>query len=171
MVVIFMACPICDSELYVKRGKTAAGSQRYKCSLCKKTYTDSPKIPFEFIAFLLYQKTWLERNGRPFKMKHFKGLAERFLRRLDLNINEVPRATLYYWIKTYRDSYKKIPYGQALQFLARHRRKMTREEIEKINNEYDDYLRSTKRSHKDYLRWLEETYGKDGARILSWGDI
>ena len=35
----------------------------------------------------------------------------------------------------------------------------------------DDYLRITKRSHKDYLRWLEETYGKDGARILSWGDI
>ena len=165
-----MVCPICNSKIYVKRGKTAAGSQRYKCSVCKKTYTDSSKIPFEFIAFMLYQKTWLERNGRLLKMKHFKELAERYLRTLDLNNKEVPRATLYYWIKTYNASYKQISYKQALQFLARHRRKMTREEIEKNNNEYDEYMKSTKRSHKDYLRWLEETYGKEGARILLWGE-
>jgi hypothetical protein len=171
MVVMFMACPICNSEKYVKRGKTAAGSQRYKCSVCKKTFTDSPKIPFEFIAFMLHQKTLLEQNGRPLKMKHFKGLAERYLRTLDLNNKELPRATLYYWIKTYSGSYKKISYRKALQFLARHRRKMTREEIEKNNNEYVEYMKSTKLSHMDYLRKLEETYGKDGAKILLWGDI
>jgi hypothetical protein len=171
MVVMFMACPICNSEKYVKRGKTAAGSQRYKCFVCKKTFADSPKIPFEFIAFMLYQKSLLEENGRPLKMKHFKGLAERYLRTLDLINKEVPRATLYYWLKTYSDSYKKIPYRQTLQFLARHRRKLTREEIEKINDEYDEYMKSTKPSYMDYLQWLEETYGKDGARILSWGDI
>jgi len=171
MVVIFMACPTCNSETYVKRGKTAAGSQRYKCSVCKKTFTDSPKIPFEFIAFMLHQKTLLEQNGRPLKMKHFKGLAERYLRTLDLNIKEVPRATLYYWIKTYGESYKKIPYRQTLQFLDRHKRELTREENEKNDDEYKEYLISTKRSHMDYLRWLEETYGKDVARILLWGDI
>gem|GEM_PF-5958873 len=166
-----MACRVCNSKIFVKRGKTAAGSQRYKCSVCKKTYSDSPKIPFEFIAFMLHQKTMLEQNGRPLKMRYFKNLAKRHLRTLDLKNKEVPRATLYYWIKTYSDSYKKIPYTQTIQFLARHRRKLTREEKEKNNDEYEEYLKSTKRSHMDYLRWLEETYGKDVARILVWGDI
>jgi hypothetical protein len=171
MVVIFMACPICKSDTNVKRGKTAAGSQRYKCSVCKKTFTDSPKIPLEFIAFMLYQKTMLEQNGRPLKMRYFKNLAKSFLRTLDLNTKEVPRATLYYWIRTYNDSYKKISYKQTLQFLDRHHRNPTTEENEKNDDEYKEYLKSTKHSHMDYLRWLEETYGKDIARILTWGDI
>ena len=39
-----MACPTCGIERYqVRDGKTAAGSQRLRCSACGKRYTPQPK--------------------------------------------------------------------------------------------------------------------------------
>ncbi len=39
-----MACPACGVERYqVRDGKTAAGSQRMRCSACGKRYTPEPK--------------------------------------------------------------------------------------------------------------------------------
>src|SRR4051812_38348130 len=39
-------CPYCASETRQQSiGKTAAGSQRYRCGLCKRKYTPEPKEP------------------------------------------------------------------------------------------------------------------------------
>ena len=39
-----MKCPHCtDEKSQVKNGKTASGSQLYKCKLCNRKYTPEPK--------------------------------------------------------------------------------------------------------------------------------
>lgn len=39
-----MECKYCPAEnKQIKVGKTAAGSQKYKCKLCGKVYTPNPK--------------------------------------------------------------------------------------------------------------------------------
>lgn len=149
-----MFCPICSSERYVKRGKTAAGSQRYKCSICKKTFTDSPKIPFEFISFMLYKKAWLERNDFILLKSSFKDLTNHFLTLMDFNKKKVPYATVYYWVKAYSESFTKISHKKALQFVRQHTRKLTQKEIEQANKEYEEYMEKKKPAHKYYLRLL-----------------
>ena len=37
-------CPYCErSEQQIKAGRTKAGSQRYHCKVCQRTYTPEPK--------------------------------------------------------------------------------------------------------------------------------
>jgi hypothetical protein len=115
---------------------------------------------------MLYQKTRIERNGRLLKLKEFKKDTERYLTLMDLNKKEIPRRTLYYWISTYGESYKKVSHKKALQFVAQHQRIPTKDEIENLSKEYDEYMQSTKPTYKDYLKYLQEMYNETGLKIL-----
>lgn len=45
MVTISIVCPYCQqAEPVVKFGLTGAGSQRFKCNACKKTFTPKPVV-------------------------------------------------------------------------------------------------------------------------------
>lgn len=52
------SCPVCKSTTYVKCGKTAAGTQRYKCKSCGKIFT--PQINLLFKNSHLTQEQWAE---------------------------------------------------------------------------------------------------------------
>lgn len=60
-------CPVC-SEKMVKNGRTAAGTQRWKCTACKATSVNridnSAKRLEEFLAWLLSKKTMAEMPGQ-----------------------------------------------------------------------------------------------------------
>ena len=176
-----MKCFYCKNDDVVKRGITSVGTQRYKCNSCKRTFTEKnqkTKIPFEFIALMLHIKAWLERNGCRLRMKEFILYTEQYISATDLNKKEIPRRTLYYWINTYGESYKKISHKKALRFFKRHRRESTQNEIE-LNNvihskEYKQDLDRrygiNRLSHKDYLKGLRDIYGVDGAKIILDGE-
>jgi len=56
-----MHCPSCHSDITSKWGRTKAGNQRYRCSECERTFTDSPapspiapmRIPFDRAVMIL----------------------------------------------------------------------------------------------------------------------
>lgn len=39
-----MTCPRCGSQKAYNNGLTPCGSQRYKCAVCRKTWTPDPKV-------------------------------------------------------------------------------------------------------------------------------
>jgi transposase-like protein len=56
-------CPHCErTDLQVKNGKTAAGSQVYKCKACKRKYTPDPK-PIGFDRSIRQQAIRLVLDG------------------------------------------------------------------------------------------------------------
>jgi transposase-like protein len=45
MVTISIPCPFChQAEPVIKHGVTAAGSQRFQCKACDKTFTPAPVV-------------------------------------------------------------------------------------------------------------------------------
>lgn len=69
-----VTCPYCKGE--AKRfGKTAAGSQRWRCSICKATFTkkidNSAKLLREFVKWLMSRKRECDMpgDGRTFRRK------------------------------------------------------------------------------------------------------
>jgi len=83
-------CPHCSSsENQVKNGKTAAGSQLYKCKRCGRKYTPSPQaIGYDLTIREQALRLVLDGNSQRQAARHVG----------------VSHGTVANWIKTYADS-------------------------------------------------------------------
>jgi len=52
------SCPHCGSGNFVKYGRTSIGRQRYRCRVCRKTFSETTDTPFMYSKKTL--KTWVE---------------------------------------------------------------------------------------------------------------
>jgi len=123
-----MNCVYCKSENIVKHGKKS-GKQRWKCRGCNKTFSESTikgypptTYPFEFIAYVLYQRDWdlTDHNDVKFSItKRANGLFS--FMDFSTKMKKISKQTSHSWIKKYGDVYKKyISSKDAIIFFANH---------------------------------------------------
>ena len=70
-----MLCPLCSHDKTHKHGKTSKGSQRYRCPLCKQTFTDT----FDTIY---YRRQVREEEVRIVLQSHCEGTSLRGISRV-----------------------------------------------------------------------------------------
>lgn len=78
-----MLCPLCSHDKTYKHGKTSKGSQRYRCLLCKQTFTNT----FDTIY---YRRQVSEEEVRIVLQAHCEGTSLR-------GISRTLRSILQYW--------------------------------------------------------------------------
>lgn len=87
-------CPHCqDVEQQVKAGKTARGSQRYKCKRCQRLYTPQPKQMYSDELRQQAVKLYLEGMG-------FRAIGRQL---------RVDHVTVMHWVKAYSDQLPPAP--------------------------------------------------------------
>ena len=83
-------CPNCHAtDNQIKNGRTKAGSQRYRCKLCQKSYTPEPKEP-GYSAEMRLRAVRMYADGMNFR---------RIARHLGVNHQSVIN-----WVNAYADS-------------------------------------------------------------------
>ncbi len=70
-----MLCPLCSHDKTYKHGKTSKGSQRYRCLLCKQTFTNT----FDTIY---YRRQVSEEEVRIVLQAHCEGTSLRGISRI-----------------------------------------------------------------------------------------
>lgn len=70
-----MPCPLCSHDKTHKHGKTSKGSQRYRCPLCKQTFTDT----FDTIY---YRRQVSQEEVRIVLQSHCEGTSLRGISRI-----------------------------------------------------------------------------------------
>ena len=101
-----LSCPHCKRRKLTKNG-CFRNKQRWTCNKCQKTFTSESSrgfpptsVPFEFIAWVLYQK---EANT-----KNLTKITNSYLSFFKFKKEKVSRSTIYRWSKKYGIIYKKI---------------------------------------------------------------
>jgi transposase-like protein len=80
-------CPHCQNEIdQVKAGKTATGSQRYKCKVCQRVYTPEPK-----------QQGYPDEMRQQAMQLYVDGMS---LRRIGRHLG-IDHKTVSHWVKAY----------------------------------------------------------------------
>lgn len=101
-----ISCPHCNRRKLTKNGHFR-NKQRWFCNKCQKTFTTEASrnfpptsVPFEFIAWVLYQK---EANT-----KNLTKITNSYLSFFNFKKEKVSRSTIYRWSRKYSNNYKKL---------------------------------------------------------------
>jgi len=81
-------CPYCESEKYVKRGKSN-GKQRYRCNTCRRTFSDgaySQKTK-DFALFLYLNNNGIRQISRTLKVS--SSLVIKWLKKAHSHLREL----------------------------------------------------------------------------------
>jgi transposase-like protein len=169
-------CPYCKNDNVIKYGLLeSTKQQRFLCKSCNKTFSrhtffPKTKIPFEFIAFVLYM---IERTPTNPNMKTIFRYVNNWLNLFSLGKKHISLHTLYNWRHDYESIYKEyISWKDAKYFFDYNFKKAipSRDNIKGENYEiivdYDLYTHKWK-SYKEFLIWFENNYtDKEKKRIF-----
>ena len=109
---LLQSCPHCKSQKIVLNGHYHKKNPQFFCKNCYKYFYENSakgypptKIPFPFIAYLLYFRRRVPEFSN---MRKFRKFVNHWLQYLKISEEEISRHTINHWIKNYESFLDKV---------------------------------------------------------------